>query len=104
AGSTRPGRNAVAPPELAADDPVPDVPHPLEVGLAPALRHEDDAAVLHRLDGGLGQRLDLDEPLAGQPRLHHRSAALAVAERDLVRLRLDQQPLLLELRDDALAG
>ena len=49
----------MAPPDLAADAPVLDVAHPLEVGVLPVLRHEADAAVLDRLDRRLGQRLDL---------------------------------------------
>ena len=35
-----PGRNLMAPPELARDTPGLDVLHPLEVGLFPVLRHE----------------------------------------------------------------
>ena len=35
-----PGRNLMAPPELARDAPGLDVLHPLEIGLFPVLRHE----------------------------------------------------------------
>src|SRR4029077_9323832 len=46
AGAVVPGRDAVSPPQLAADTPVLDVAHPLEVGARPILRHEARAAVL----------------------------------------------------------
>ena len=45
----------MAPPELARDAPVADVIHPFEISLRPVLRHEDDAALFHGLDGGFGQ-------------------------------------------------
>jgi hypothetical protein len=55
------------------------------------------------IDGLLGQRLNLDEPLRGEARLDHGLAAVAVA--DVVGVVLDggQQPLLFEIGDDALA-
>ena len=45
-----PDGDAVAPPELAADAPVADVLHPVQVDALEALRHELDAALLHRID------------------------------------------------------
>ena len=67
-----PGRDAVAPPELARDAPGLDVPHPLEVGLLPVLRDEDGVALLHRLDRRLGQGLGVHVPLVGQVGLDDR--------------------------------
>ena len=93
----------MAPPELARDAPVADVVHPLEVGLGPVVRDELDAAVLHRLDGLLGQRLRLDEPLRGDQRLDDGLAALALAEAERVVLDLHQQAELFEVGHHALA-
>ena len=81
AGLVVPGGNAVAPPELAADAPVLDVAHPLEVGLRPVVRHEADAAVLDRPDRRLGERRDAHVPLVGEPGLEHGAAAVAARHR-----------------------
>ena len=70
-----PGGNAVAPPELAADAPVLDVAHPLEVGLRPVVRHEADAAVLDRRDRRLRERRDAHVPLVGEPGLEDGAAS-----------------------------
>ncbi len=74
----------MAPPELAADAPVVDVLHPVEIGLLVLLRGEVDRlfAVRAWLDGGdgfLGEGLDFDEPLRGEARLYDRFAAVAMA-------------------------
>ena len=73
-----PGRDPMAPPELARDAPGLDVPHPLEVGLFPVARLEDGAAVLHRLDGRPGQGLGVHVPLVGEIGLDHDPGAIAV--------------------------
>ena len=57
AGLVVPGRDAVAPPQLAADAPVLDVVQPLRVGGGPVLRHELDLARTHRIQRRLGDRL-----------------------------------------------
>ena len=93
----------MAPPQLARDAPVADVVHPLEVGLGPIRRNERDAAVFHCGDGGLGERLHLHPPLLGNQRLHHRPAAMAFADTQLVRLDLFEQPERFELRHHLLA-
>src|SRR5690606_229082 len=74
-----PGWDAVAPPDLARDAPVLDVVEPVEIRLVPVARDELDAAILHALDGRLGDALaaagapvrqhvpgQVDEPLVGQ--------------------------------------
>ena len=99
----------MAPPELAADAPVVDVLHPVEVGLLVLLRGEVDGlfAVRARLDGGdgfLGERLDLDEPLRGEARLDDGFAAVAVAYVVDVVLDASQKTLGFEVGDDFLAG
>ena len=51
------------PPELAADAPVLNVVHPLEVGFRPVVRNEANPAVLDSFDSGFGQWLCFHEPL-----------------------------------------
>ncbi len=92
------------PPELPRNAPVADVVHPLEIGLRPVGGNERDAAVFHRGDRRRRQRLHLHPPLLRNQRLHHRLAAMAFADAQLVRLDLYQVAQLLQLRDDALAG
>ena len=91
------------PPQLPRNAPVADVVHPFEIRLRPIRRDERDAPVLHRRDRRLGQRLHLHPPLLRHQRLHHRLAAMAFADAELVRLDLFQQPELLQLRDHLLA-
>ena len=98
-----PRRDLVAPPELAGDAPVVDILHPVIIGLAEALGHELDASVTHGLDGGLGQRLHLDEPLRARHRLNDRAAAVARADVVVIGLGLDEVALLLEIGHDGLA-
>ena len=99
-----PGRDAVAPPELARDAPVADVLEPVDVRLREALRHELDAAVLDGLDSRLGKALHLDEPLLRDERLDRRMAARAVADGVLMLLDRDEHARLLELLDERLAA
>ena len=99
-----PGRDSVAPPELARDAPVVDVAHPRHVGVGPPLGDEAGPPLLHGGDGRAGQRLDLHVPLVGEERLEHRLAALAAAERQEVRLRPAVEPLLGQRGLDRLAG
>ena len=61
-----PCRNAVPPPDLAADAPVLDVFHPVEISLGPTLRIELDRAVADRLDCGFGEFVHFDEQIARQ--------------------------------------
>ena len=98
-----PRRDLVAPPELAGNAPVVDILHPVIIGLAEALGHELDASVTHGLDGGLGQRLHLDEPLRARHRLNDRAAAVARADVVVIGLGLDEVALLLEIGHDGLA-
>ena len=99
-----PGRDLVAPPELARNAPGLDVLHPVEIGLLPGRRDDRRAPLAHRGDGGLGQRLGVDVPLVGQIGLDRRAAAVAVRDHVHVVLDLVDQPLGLHHLDDALAG
>ena len=65
-------RNAVSPPELAADAPVVDVLEPLAVAAHEFLGIELDFAVQHGLECDLGQMRHTDIPLLAQTRLHGR--------------------------------
>src|SRR5574340_1015604 len=105
-----PGRNLVAPPQLAADAPVLDVVHPLVVGVDPLLGNEAHLPRCDRVDRPLRDRLAVgarpggrDEPLVGEHRLDDLAGARAARHHHAVLLRLDQQPLRVELGDDALA-
>jgi len=80
------------PPELAADAPVADILHPVEVDLLKTLRHDLDLTVAHSLDGLLRQRPDPDEPLHADQRLDQLAAALADGHTVPVRLFFDHQP------------
>ena len=99
-----PGRDLVAPPELARDRPVLDVLHPLVVGVDPLRGIELDRAGLDRVDrlagdaravaAGLGHR---HEPLVGEHRLDDLAGAHADRHRVLVRHRLLEEALRLEV-------
>ena len=99
-----PGGDLVAPPQLAADAPVTAALHPVDIVLGEALGHELDLALLDALDGGLGQRLHLDEPLLGDHRLNDRVAAVAGAHVVGQRLGLLQRTAGLQIGQNSLAG
>ena len=99
-----PGRDPVAPPELARDAPGLDVPHPLEVGLRPGGGFQDGAAVLDRGDGRLGQGGGVHEPLVGEVGLDDDTGAVAVRNHMAGRVDAAQQFQGLELGDHLLAG
>ena len=85
AGLVIPGRDAMAPPQLAADAPVLNIAHPLVIGLVPVLRYEADAASLDCSDRRPGQWLDAHVPLIGEVRFDHCAAAIAARHHQLVR-------------------
>ena len=80
------------PPQLPRNAPVADVVHPVQINLLVVLR-DNRISPFSTAQSPVGQRLDLDEPLRRKPRLHHGSAAVAVAERDGVILLADQKAL-----------
>ena len=73
-----PGRNLVAPPDLARDAPGLDVLHPVEERRLPLLRHETVRRSRTAVDRRLRQRLGVDVPLIGEIRLDHRAGAVAM--------------------------
>ena len=58
-----PNRNSVSPPELAADAPVADILHPVEIVLIETLRNEADFTIFHSLNSGFRKLLHRHEPL-----------------------------------------
>ncbi|MNM56682.1 hypothetical protein D3C81_678590 [compost metagenome] len=103
AGLVVPRRNAVAPPQLAADAPVLDIAHPGEVHVLVLLGHELDTAIFHGGDGRLCQRLGGNVPLVGQPRLDDGARTVAFRHFQGVVVDADQQALGVQVGDDLLA-
>ena len=103
AGGVVPGRDAVAPPELAADAPVLDVAHPVPVGVDPVLGHEAHGAVLDQFEAALGEFFHAHEPLVGEVGLDHLAGTVAARHLQLVLLFLDQQAQGLEVGEHGLA-
>ena len=66
------------PPKLAGDAPGLNILEPVEVGLLPALRHKLGLTVAHGVDCRPGERLGVDVPLIGEPRLNDRVRPVAV--------------------------
>ncbi len=79
-----PGRNTVAPPELAGDTPVLNVAHPGEIHVFVLLRHELNIAVLNRFDRRFRQHVSTHVPLVGQHRFDHHAATVAVRHGQVV--------------------
>ena len=71
----------MSPPQLARNAPVIDVGHPVQIDVAEVFRDNRNLASLDGLARAVRQRLDLDEPLLRQPRLDHRTAAVALSDR-----------------------
>ena len=100
AGRPVPDRDAVTPPQLAADAPVVHVVDPVEVARRQLRRVDADPAVADRVTGRLGQRAHLDEPLEREPGLDHGAAPAAVADRVHVGADLGHDPAVLAQRGD----
>src|SRR6266496_6046369 len=69
----------MTPAKLPRDAPVVDVFHPVQVSFPIHLRRESDVTIFHRCYRAISERLNLNEPLQREPRLHNRLAAVAVA-------------------------
>jgi len=103
AGLVVPGRDAVAPPELAADAPVLDVLQPVPVGAGPGVGHEAHAAAFHGLEALLREFVHPHEPLVGEVGFDHLPGAVAARHHQLVRPGLDQQALGFQFRQHGFA-
>ncbi len=99
-----PRGDAVAPPQLAADAPVPHVPHPVVVDLRPVIRNEDRASLLNRLNGLIRKRACAHKPLGGNHRLHHHTRALAFAHAQFIGFRAIQEALRFHIRQHFFPG
>src|SRR4051812_29930080 len=75
-----PDRDAMAPPELSADAPVPLLAEPVEVAPGVALGVDLDRAGGHRVHRPLGQLVHPDEPLIGEVGLDSGLATVGVAD------------------------
>src|SRR5439155_2694212 len=93
-----PDGDAVAPPQLTRDVPVPQVVHPLEVRVDPSFRRERDPPLLHGRPRRSLQARHLHEPLlAGEPGLDLRLAAVTATNRvEVGALDADDLPHLLK--------
>ena len=97
-----PSRNAVSPPELAADAPVLNLLHPVAVGVL-ELRREEPDGVVH--DVGQSRFRNLrhrHEPLQREPGFNDRIGALGSPDFVRVRLDFDEVPRRFEVLDNGL--
>ncbi|MBA7666670.1 hypothetical protein ES703_74751 [subsurface metagenome] len=81
------------PPQLAADAPVADVLHPVEVNLGETLRNNIYPLAGHCLNGRFRQRFGADKPLLAGDGLNHGLAADAVSHGVGMRLNIDKEPV-----------
>ncbi len=103
AGLVIPGRDAMAPPQLAGNAPVLQVAHPGEIHVLVLFWHELDAAVFHRVDGRLRQCFHRHEPLVGEVRFNHHAGTVAARHHQLVVDDLLQQAEGIQVADDLFA-
>src|SRR5262249_47177712 len=96
-----PGRNPMAPPELAGDAPRPDGLHPVVVRLRPTSRDDLDAALADGLGRLGGQWLHVHVPLLGDQGLDDGLAAIAESDRVAIWLDAVDEPERLHVFDDA---
>ena len=96
--------DAMPPPQLARDAPVPEVLHPVEVIALEALRHEAGPPFAHGGDRRARKLRHAEVPLLHEQRLHLGVTALAVPNRVHVRADLRaHEPLRAQLVEDGLA-
>ena len=98
-----PGWNPVAPPQLAADAPVLDVAHPLEIRAVPVGGDKSYTPFFDGANSRLHQRLHADVPLICQPGLDNRAAAIAARNHQAMRLDSCEQARRFEIGNHPLA-
>src|SRR4030043_52746 len=99
---TIPGGDTMAPPDLPRDAPIPDILHPLKIGLLPDLRDNSSTAISNSLDGRFSQRLSFDKPLERKVWLYDRLATITMTYHVAVVFNLDQDPVPLKIFDHLL--
>ena len=97
-------RNSMPPPKLTRNAPILNILHPVEINLAPALGNELNLARLDGFDGGLGERLHLNEPLLRKTRFDDIVTAVAVTDLVVVIFDMIKITLGLEIGDERLAA
>ena len=97
-------RDAVTPPQLAANTPILHVLHPMGVCVFEFIGVEFDVILHHGLQSGLCHLVHLAEPLHGEFGLNHLVGSLGEAHLVDVILNLDQAASLFQQRDNGLAG
>ena len=85
-----PGRDPMAPPQLARDTPGLDVLEPVIPGLGPAFGNDPDCTRAGCFDDRLYQCRGVDIPLIGKPWLDHHTRPVAIGGGDRSILDLDQ--------------
>ena len=101
---TVPDRDAVSPPDLAADAPVVHVFHPAQIILGKTFRHELGTPILYAIGGSFQQRLHLYEPLGGNQGFNGFTAALAMSHGVRAVFNLHQQSQLVQVFYDILTA
>ncbi len=99
-----PGRDLMAPPELARDAPGLDVAHPVEIDVLPLIGDDPCTSFLDRIDGFRGERSDVQIPLLGEIGLEHHGLGLFVMRNGVDDvLGLFEEALLFQIGGDALS-
>ena len=99
-----PGRNLMAPPELAADAPVMDIFHPVIICLAEPFGDKPGFPSVDGINSCFGQRSHLDEPLFRRKRFNDSLAAGAVADRVGQRFDVVEEAQFFQVGNDGFAA
>ena len=87
-------RYLMPPPYLAADAPVSNIVHPVEIEFVEAFGYKLDAAVFYHFDGLLGQCFHVHKPLVRQVGFYDCFASVACANTIVVSVCFDQCALI----------
>src|SRR5690606_29131504 len=96
------GRDAVSPPELARNTPVPDVFHPMPVRILHIFGKKTDLIRHDRLKSWLRKGFHIDVPLQRKPGLDNGPRSLGSPDMIDILLYLHQQPFFLQFPNDIL--
>ncbi len=105
AGAVVPGRYPLPPPELAGDIPIPDVLHPVPVGIFEFFRNQAHfPGFQDRPEGRLGELFHFQEPLIGEAGFNNGPRPFGGPYFIGICFPVDQQALFLEFPDHRLPG